>query len=539
MKRILASLLVLALLLAGCTGIPDTPTDPSEPTAGGSVNATDSTEAPTDGTEIPTDGTEAPTDGTDDPTDGPDDPTDGPADPTDPDDPAGTQTDTFCAHFIDVGQADCALLKVGDCDILIDGGNVADGGDVVAYLQSQNVDDIELMICTHADEDHVGGLTDVLNSFVVEEVWTSPVSKTTKAYTNFVTAVGNEGIELTVPTVGDTYTYEDLTVTTLGPVASYSGANNASVVVMVQYGEVRFLFTGDMESDAEADLLASGADLRCDVLKVGHHGSQTSSSVDFLSAVNASYGVISVGTGNSYGHPHAAIITRLENAGMTLYRTDLLGTVLIATDGKDLFFPDGSTSSGGGFTDTDVTVTPSIPADSHITVAEALDLCAKAGTTATTGKYYISGTVTAVDNTTYGNFYLQDDTGTILIYGCYSADGTVRYDALAQPPAVGDEVTLYGVLVTYSGSSGDVPEMKNAWLMEHNGAPNEDTTADDNTGSGDSEVCFIGNVSSKKLHLPTCSSLPSEANRVYFYSYDEAIAEGYTHCQKCMKNYTP
>lgn len=410
MKRIIASLLVLALLLTGCASLPDTPTDPSEPTTGGSVNATDGTDDPTNGTEIPTDGPDGPTDGTETPTDGPDDPTE-----------AGK--DTFYSHFIDVGQADCALLKVGDCDILIDGGNVDDGPDVVAYLQSQNVDDIELMICTHADEDHVGGLTDVLNSFAVEEVWTSPVSKTTKAYTNFVNAVSNEGVALTVPTVGDTYTYEDLTVTTLGPVAKYSSANNASVVVMVQYGKVRFLFTGDMEKDAEADLLASGADLRCDVLKVGHHGSDTSSTADFIRAVGASYGVISVGAGNSYGHPHAAILTRLENAGMKLYRTDELGTVIIATDGKDLFFPDGSTSSGGGFEVPDVP-TPTQPEET---------------------------------------------------------------------------------------------------------APSET----------EPEVCFIGHKTSKKLHLPTCSSLPSEANRVYFDSYDEAIDEGYIPCKICMKNYTP
>ena len=499
MKRIIASLLILALLLAGCVCVPDTPTDPSSPTSGGSVDTTDATNDPTDGTEAPTDGTEAPTDAPEDPTDGtetptdpPEDPTDAPADPTDapedptdsteaptdppedptdgPDEPTPADRDTFYSHFIDVGQADCALLKVGDCDILIDGGNVADGSDVVAYLRSQNVDDIELMICTHAHEDHVGGLTDVLKAFEVEQVWTSTKSYNTNAYRNYVSAVASEGLALTIPTVGDTYTYEDLTVTVIGPVKKYSDVNNTSIVVMVQYGDVRFLFTGDMEKDAEADLLVSGADLRCDVLKVGHHGSHTSSSVDFISAVGASYGVISAGAGNSYGHPHDVILTRLQSAGMQLFRTDKLGSVIISTDGEDLFFPDGSTSSGGGFEQPDVPVTPTIPADSHITIAEALDLCAKTGSTATTGKYYISGTVTAVDNTTYGNLYIQDDTGTIFVYGCYSADGTVRYDALSQPPKVGDKVTLYGVLVTYNGYSGSVPEMKNAWLMESSSA---------------------------------------------------------------------
>ena len=403
---------MLALLLTGCMSSQIPATDDPRPSE---TEATDPTE--TEATDP------APTDPTGPaPTDPPADPTD-PTEPSDPSDPTEPKEVLFYAHYIDVGQADCALLKLGDCDILIDGGNVADGTDVVSYLRNQNVDDIELMICTHADEDHVGGLTEVLNAFAVEEVWTSSVSKSTKAYTNFVTAVAAEGVELTVSTVGSTYTYEDLTVTVVGPVASYKDANNASVVVMVQYGTTRFLFTGDMESSAEADLVASGADLRCDVLKVGHHGSDTSSSAGFLSAVSASYGVISVGVNNTYGHPGSAALTRLGNAGMTLYRTDLLGTVIISSDGTSLSFPDGSTSTGGGFEVPDVTE-PTQPEETEPSETEP-------------------------------------------------------------------------------------------------------------------EVCFIGHKTSKKLHLPTCRSLPSEANRVYFYSYDEAIAAGYTHCGICMKNYTP
>lgn len=264
---------------------------------------------------------------------------------TTPDTTAGTEAtkgealaDFLYVHFIDVGQADCALIKVGDCDILIDGGNVADGADVVNYLNRQGVDDLELVIATHAHEDHAGGLTSVLNKFIAENVWVTTGYYSSSAYTNFINAIGNQGLPVYIPSVGETYTYEDLTVTLLGPVEEYDDTNDTSLVVKVTYGDQSFLFTGDMESDAEADLIASGADLSANVLKVGHHGSYTSSSAAFLEAVQPTYGVISVGTDNDYGHPHKEAMDRFAAAGMTLYRTDLMGSVVIATDGSELVF---------------------------------------------------------------------------------------------------------------------------------------------------------------------------------------------------------
>ena len=251
---------------------------------------------------------------------------------------ADTSGEFLYVSFIDVGQADCTLLEVGDCDILIDGGNVADGSTVVDYLTRQGVDDLELVICTHAHEDHAGGLAYVLKKFIAEEVWVTTGYYNSNAYTNFINAIGSQGLPVYIPSLGETYTYEDLTVTLLGPVKEYDDTNATSLVVMAEYGGKKFLFTGDMESDAEADLISSGADLRADVLKVGHHGSYTSSSAAFLEAVGAQYGVIHVGAGNDYGHPHDAAMDRLFAAGMTLYRTDLMGNIVIATDGGALAF---------------------------------------------------------------------------------------------------------------------------------------------------------------------------------------------------------
>lgn len=252
---------------------------------------------------------------------------------------AGEDLPLLYVHFIDVGQADCILLKVEDCDILIDGGNVDDGRLVTDYLTRQGVDDLELVISTHAHEDHAGGLTRVLKEFIAEEVWVTTTYYNTRAYTNFTSAVEAQGLPLYIPAVGEVYTWGELTVTVLGPVTEYEdNVNNTSLVVMVAYGDRRFLFTGDMESDAEAELIASGADLSADVLKVGHHGSYTASSATFLQAVGAEYGVICVGRNNDYGHPHGAAMTRLLNAGLTLYRTDEMGNIVVITDGDTLTF---------------------------------------------------------------------------------------------------------------------------------------------------------------------------------------------------------
>ena len=271
----------------------------------------------------------------------PDTPTEPTASPTGPKQAiVEADEDYLFVHFIDVGQADCSLLRLGDLDILIDGGNVADGRAVVDYLNFLGVDDIELMISTHAHEDHAGGLSFVLKQMEAEQVWVTTDHYSTAAYTSFIQAVRAEGLPVYIPSVGEIFEQDGVTVTVLGPLYDYSAQkdNNTSIVVMVQYGEIRFLFTGDMETLAESDLLASGADLSADVLKVGHHGSYTSSSEAFLEAVGAQFGIIHVGRDNEYGHPHDAAMKRLTAAGLTLYRTDLCGSIVIGTDGSDLAF---------------------------------------------------------------------------------------------------------------------------------------------------------------------------------------------------------
>ena len=254
--------------------------------------------------------------------------------------------DTLTVNYIDVGQGDSIFIQVGDCDILIDAGKPNKGQTVVNYLNSKGVDDIELMVNTHPDDDHYGGLTTVLNNFDVEQVWGSSFAKSTSSYKSFKSAAQSASVWST-PSVGNVFSYEYLTLTVLYAGEGASNSNDSSLVLALQYGNFRFLFTGDISSTIENKLVNSNISLRCDVLKVAHHGSAKSSASAFLQATGAKYGVICVGD-NSYGHPTSTALNNLKNTGISVYRTDTDGTVVFSTDGNTLQLPgSGGTVSGG------------------------------------------------------------------------------------------------------------------------------------------------------------------------------------------------
>ena len=326
-------------------------------------------------------------------------------------------SDRMTVHFIDVGQADCALLECDGEYIIIDGGNVADSSLVVSYLENQGVTKLEAVIATHAHEDHVGGLPGVLAVFETEAVYAPTRTYASNCFDDFVYYTDQQGLEITIPKPGDVIEFGGATATVLGPVQSYAETNDTSIVLMVELGDTRFLFTGDMEVAAENDMLdywGEDFDWSADVLKVGHHGSDTSTSYRFLNAVMPEIGVISVGEGNSYGHPCEVPLSRLSQAGVTVYRTDELGHIVIHADGTNISaqWENSSGRPDGG--------DPTVPAPTD--------------------------------------------------------------PAQTQPQG----------------------------------------------------QTYIGNKNSKKLHLPGCSSLPKEENRIYFEDYDQAIDEGYEPCSKCM-----
>ena len=311
-------------------------------------------------------------------------------------------------HFIDVGQALSVLVECDGQFMLYDGGNVDDGSLVVSYLQQQGVEELQYVFCSHAHEDHVGGLAAALAYFPAHHVYAPVTEAETKCFRDFVKYTQQQGLAVEVPAAGTVWQLGSATVTQLGPVAQYSDTNDTSLVLRLDYGSTSFLLTGDMEADAERDLVNTGANLKADVLQVGHHGSSTSTSYLFLNSVLPEMGVISCGVNNKYGHPHEETLSILRDAGVDVYRTDLLGTITIGSDGRNY-------TVGTEHTATDAQLNPTDPA-----------------------------------------------------------------------------------------------------------------------ASGTAQQGYIGNVNSKKFHLPSCPNLPAEKNQILFSGYDEAVAAGYTPCGTCI-----
>lgn len=312
-----------------------------------------------------------------------------------------TPMEGLSVHFLDVGQADCMLLQCGGENMLIDGGNVEDSDLVVSYLQDYGVTKLDLVVNTHAHEDHVGGLAAVLAVYETEKLWCPVTYYDSACFEDFCYYADQQDLSLHCPNPGDTFFLGDAQITVLGPVRDDYDTNDTSIVLRVDYGETAFLFSGDAETKAENDILDAGFDISATVIKAGHHGSSTSNGYRWLREANAAYVVIPVGADNSYGHPHEEILSRFRDADMIVYRTDLQGHILCWSDGNGVTFT------------------------------------------------------------------------------------TKKQAEITNPTETG-------------------------------------------------EAFFIGNRNSKKLHLPDCSGLPAEQNRVEFFSYDEAVSQGYTPCGNCL-----
>lgn len=236
-------------------------------------------------------------------------------------------------HFLDVGQADCALVLFEEDAMLIDAGNNDDADTILDYLDAYGVQQLKYVVGTHPHEDHIGALDAVLYAVEAENLLMPRAQTNAKTFEDVLDAALAKNLTITAPQAGDTYPLGDAEVTV---VSNYVGddLNNVSIMLRVTYGSTAFLFTGDAEKDAEFAALQTGLALDCDVLKVGHHGSSTSTSAEFLAAASPAYAVISCGAGNDYGHPHTETLDILTNC--TVYRTDLHGTVMAQSDGSGI-----------------------------------------------------------------------------------------------------------------------------------------------------------------------------------------------------------
>ena len=260
--------------------------------------------------------------------------------PTAPPPPGGTLT----VAFLDIGQGDSILIRSPNgMTMLIDGGNSdRDANEVILpKLREWGAEKLDVMLPTQPDADHIGGLPEVLENFPVETVALTGQVHTTQVYERFLTDIRDTRVNTIQVRTGTTIPFDPtLKIEVLWPedrfVQDPNDRNNASIVFRLTYGQVSFMFPGDAEGQAERAILAGGADLRSAVLKVGHHGSRTSTSEAFLEAIDPQIAVISAGQGNRYGHPHPEVLDRLNQAGVQIYRTDLSGTITITTDGSTL-----------------------------------------------------------------------------------------------------------------------------------------------------------------------------------------------------------
>lgn len=267
--------------------------------------------------------------------------------------------------FIDVGQADsCLIVTPNDDIILIDAGEEKDASAILNVLKEYSFEDIDLMVLTHPHADHIGGAAAIMETYNVEEVLMPNCVSTSKTFSNVLDVIETEEVTLNTAYIGQMYNIDDVNIQVLGTDSVPDDANNSSIILKVTYGTVDMLMMGDAEVDAEEVVLQSNFDLRSEVLKLGHHGSDTATSQELLDAVSPTMGIISVGEGNSYGHPSDSILKRLFDNGIQYYRTDEMGTITLEVDGTNIVysFDDNSNvqNKRSGLSTYDYIVTPNI-----------------------------------------------------------------------------------------------------------------------------------------------------------------------------------
>lgn len=246
----------------------------------------------------------------------------------------------FSVHYIDVGQADCALILCGEESILIDAGEVDSYTTIDAYLKSQNVQKLDYLILTHAHADHIGSADEIVRNYKISNVIMPKYSEanmpTSKVYEDLLYALSESDAKVIAAKPGNAYTLSGCSFSVYAPNKDYKEMNDSSVVVRVTYGENHFLFQGDAEKASESDILEAGFPVQADVIKLGHHGSKTSSTEKYLRAVSPQLAIISCGENNKYKLPSESTLQRLSALGIDYRRTDRNGNIVVISDGKEI-----------------------------------------------------------------------------------------------------------------------------------------------------------------------------------------------------------
>ncbi|MEE0771622.1 MAG: MBL fold metallo-hydrolase [Anaerovoracaceae bacterium] len=250
----------------------------------------------------------------------------------------GGQTDApLEAHFLDVGQADCTILVSEGEAMMVDAGNMGDAGAILAYLDQLGIQRLKYVVFTHPHEDHIGSGEAIVNSLEIDKIYMldeydEGIEGSLKS------AIDSKGIETEAPYPGDKASLGECTIEFIGPVYEYDDTNDDSICLKVNHGDNSIMFTGDAGSSPERDMIESGAALEADILQAGHHGSSGSNSYYFLREVNPEYVVISCEKGNMYGHPHEEALSRFNDLGAEVFRTDTQGTIIAVSDGGQFTF---------------------------------------------------------------------------------------------------------------------------------------------------------------------------------------------------------
>lgn len=252
---------------------------------------------------------------------------------------ASQPTAELTVQILDVGQGSAALIRQGDSFLLMDGGDRDYSSYVVSYLKKESVEQLDYVIVSHYDADHLNGVVGVLNAFECKQVLAPDYKTDTKVYQSYLKVINEKNIPVEHPGLGDTYTFADSSFRVVCPASySYQDANSNSLGIRLSYGDNSFLICGDCTEESEQDVLYKGTDVHSDVYVANHHGSKYSNSEEFLQAVSPSYVIISCGRDNSYGHPEASVMLSIQKLGASLFRTDLQGVITAVSDGSNIRF---------------------------------------------------------------------------------------------------------------------------------------------------------------------------------------------------------